>query len=77
MTGYLVYQEFKSGCYRPPKYFEGEFNQFAYPGAMVYIYPTTDCTGYHTVASKSNIGNGGWVNVYHPVRSFKILDVNI
>ncbi|KAJ2711273.1 hypothetical protein H4R19_003329 [Coemansia spiralis] len=74
MTSYFTYQEFKSGCYRPPKYFEGEFNQFAYPGIVVYIYPTTDCTGYHTVASKAS---GVWANVFHPVRSFKILDFAI
>ncbi|KAJ2806016.1 hypothetical protein H4R21_001044 [Coemansia helicoidea] len=73
MTGYYVYQLYETGCYQPPRYYERQFNQAAYIGKMVYYYETKDCTGYHTVHSKSN---SGWLNVYHPIRSFRILDMN-
>ncbi|KAJ2780514.1 hypothetical protein H4R18_003416 [Coemansia javaensis] len=67
MTGSQDYQQFKEGCYKPPAYYRGKFNQVAYIQKMMYVYESKDCTGYHTVISKTR---NGWVNVYHPIRSY-------
>ncbi|KAJ2711673.1 hypothetical protein H4R19_003135 [Coemansia spiralis] len=73
MTGFTNYQQFTVGCFRPPKYYEGDFNQGCYQGQMIYLYEKKDCTGTRTVLSKSHIN---WINVYHPIRSYKILAVD-
>ncbi|KAJ1723108.1 hypothetical protein LPJ61_005860 [Coemansia biformis] len=60
-------------CHNPPAFYEGEFNQAGYINDMFYLYPTYDCTGFRTVVSKST---NLWANVYHPIRSVRIMKVN-
>ncbi|KAJ2688507.1 hypothetical protein H4R19_006561 [Coemansia spiralis] len=73
MTGFINYEQFEVGCYVPPAYYEGDFNQGLYYGQMVYLYEKDDCTGTRTVMSKTHTG---WINVYHPIRSYKIIAAN-
>ncbi|KAJ2770820.1 hypothetical protein IWQ57_002485 [Coemansia nantahalensis] len=73
MTGYFVYNVYTPGCYSVPRFYESQFNQAAYAATMVYYYESNDCSGYHSVHSKSN---SGWLNVYHPIRTFRIHNID-
>ncbi|KAJ1735045.1 hypothetical protein LPJ61_000765 [Coemansia biformis] len=72
-TMFATFQQYRAGCYRPPRWFEGPINEIYYVGKMIYVYESKNCSGYPTVSSKTHTG---WTNVYHPVRSYRLLDEN-